>query len=791
MSQSNPNPGPFDVFLCHNSADKPEVREIAKKLRGQGFNPWLDERDIPAGKSWLEVLDKQIDTIKAAAIFIGDSGIGRWQKEEIQAFLQQEKDRGCVVIPVVLPSATKEPKILNFLRNRQLVDLRKTVPDPYGQLKNAINRKESVDPVNTESLLELSSDNADKLNQAYKEGRRLYTRLVTPPDQEQLAQLRILLNHVQSHWVDGVLTESLHHEVSIALGKVLKEKAVEPRWEFYAPLPNTLRELLLRDRNITTLFDATELLLILGEPGSGKTTTLLELAKGLIDRAKDDPTERVPIVLNLSSWEQTKSLEEWIAAELSGKYQVSELIARAWLEKDYLVPLLDGLDELSTAVQVACVAAINAFIENHRPPGLVVCSRLAEYEWLPERLTFNGAICLEPLKPEDVDHFLETRRTQLAGLQQAVNVDPVLRELAQTPLMLDIMSLACAGVSKEALISDKGDTLEVRREHIFHLYVDRMFERKESKSSTFTKEKIIGWLSWLARTMKAQSRSVFTVEELRPSWLNSRAKIWTYSTVVALNRGMLGALIAGVIAWMFDMEVIGFGLLVGLGAIVGLASGLNVGLSNEICLIEAMPWKSMEFCKASIVGISLGLFYALVRGKLNCSNGHEILNIFPCWLLVGLSVGLPVLLFTVFGRLVAGLSDKGISTKVSPNQGITLSLKNGLVALLIVGLSFGVPVGIASGLLRGPSGGLAGVLLGVLLGGFDRGVTAVVQHYALRLILWLTGSTPLRFIPFLDHCANLILLKKVGGGYIFVHRILLEYFAGLPSQSPETSSREK
>jgi hypothetical protein len=36
---------------------------------------------------------------------------------------------------------------------------------------------------------------------------------------------------------------------------------------------------------------------------------------------------------------------------------------------------------------------------------------------------------------------------------------------------------------------------------------------------------------------------------------------------------------------------------------------------------------------------------------------------------------------------------------------------------------------------------------------------------------------------FLDHCARLILLKKVGGGYIFIHRMLLEYFAEMTSSN--------
>jgi hypothetical protein len=38
---------------------------------------------------------------------------------------------------------------------------------------------------------------------------------------------------------------------------------------------------------------------------------------------------------------------------------------------------------------------------------------------------------------------------------------------------------------------------------------------------------------------------------------------------------------------------------------------------------------------------------------------------------------------------------------------------------------------------------------------------------------------PLRYVRFLDHAARLNLLHKVGGGYIFIHRSLQEYFAPL------------
>ncbi|GER86559.1 hypothetical protein KDW_07210 [Dictyobacter vulcani] len=40
---------------------------------------------------------------------------------------------------------------------------------------------------------------------------------------------------------------------------------------------------------------------------------------------------------------------------------------------------------------------------------------------------------------------------------------------------------------------------------------------------------------------------------------------------------------------------------------------------------------------------------------------------------------------------------------------------------------------------------------------------------------------PLNVVHFLDDIAEHILLQKVGGGYIFMHRLLLEYFVGIPT----------
>jgi eukaryotic-like serine/threonine-protein kinase len=122
---------------------------------------------------------------------------------------------------------------------------------------------------------------------------------------------------VNETWVDGVLRNSLYNEALISLGKRPIDEAVEPPWKHVVELSTQRGQLLLQDRRITTIFDATGMLLILGEPGSGKTTTLLDLAANLLTRAKADAKERVPIVLNLSNWKKKQPLVEWIVAAKS------------------------------------------------------------------------------------------------------------------------------------------------------------------------------------------------------------------------------------------------------------------------------------------------------------------------------------------------------------------------------------------------------------------------------------------------------------------------------------------
>ena len=54
----------FDVFLSHNSADKPEVLKLATKLKDMGFNPWLDAWHLVAGEQWLPAIEPALQRLR-------------------------------------------------------------------------------------------------------------------------------------------------------------------------------------------------------------------------------------------------------------------------------------------------------------------------------------------------------------------------------------------------------------------------------------------------------------------------------------------------------------------------------------------------------------------------------------------------------------------------------------------------------------------------------------------------------------------------------------------------------
>jgi len=147
-SPSEPDrPKPFDVFLCYNSKDKPTIRAIAAQLKHRGISYWLDEEQLPPGCYWLDTQERDMSELKAVAVFVGQNGIGKWQRLEISIFLQEFVEHHIPIIPVFLADAPQETNLLKFLKLFTWVDFRLTDPDPLEQLiRGIIHPQLNADP---------------------------------------------------------------------------------------------------------------------------------------------------------------------------------------------------------------------------------------------------------------------------------------------------------------------------------------------------------------------------------------------------------------------------------------------------------------------------------------------------------------------------------------------------------------------------------------------------------------------------------------------------------------------
>ncbi len=119
----------FDVFLSHNSTDKPIIREIGKGLQRRGLNVWLDEWELAPGTQWQAHLEEAIENTRSAAIFVGADGFGPWEQTESRACVSQFVSRGLPVIPVKLPGFPAAKELPLFLFQFTMVDLSEGVTE--------------------------------------------------------------------------------------------------------------------------------------------------------------------------------------------------------------------------------------------------------------------------------------------------------------------------------------------------------------------------------------------------------------------------------------------------------------------------------------------------------------------------------------------------------------------------------------------------------------------------------------------------------------------------------------
>jgi hypothetical protein len=149
-------------------------------------------------------------------------------------------------------------------------------------------------------------------------------------------------------------------------------------------------------------------LVVLGEPGAGKTALAILLTLGML--AVREVGGPVPVLLPVSSWDPVReSLDDWIVRTLAVPYYNGrEEIPRTLMGHGLLLPVLDGLDEIPEPARRSAVRAINHVIGAERP--IAVTCRAAEYEDLIRGgapvLRRAPVIEVSPVLPEDVIAYL-------------------------------------------------------------------------------------------------------------------------------------------------------------------------------------------------------------------------------------------------------------------------------------------------------------------------------------------------------------------------------------------------
>jgi transcriptional regulator with XRE-family HTH domain/DNA polymerase III delta prime subunit len=489
-----------------------------------------------------------------------------------------------------------------------------------------------------------------------------------------------MLNRVQSRWISG-FQDHVSNGPFITLNLQLRPDAVASLWRTRNQEPYASVLTMPANMHIVEIYDEVDgELLILGEPGAGKTTMLLELTRELGERCRRNETLPIPVIFHLSGWAEKKApLTDWLAEELNLKYQVPLKIAQRWISNDQILPLLDGLDEVEQAVRTICVEAINIYRQNHGFLPMVVCCRTSDYNSLPEHLVLGMAVEVQPLTLQQIDAYISMSNKDLTTMRKALQADPGLQEIVSTPLMLTILaSNVQGGATEDAQILQSSRSIAL--EH----YVERLLRKETTQRPRLTAQQIKQWLSWLAWQMVQHNQAEFYIERMQPDWIeNSHQRHQYQRTVVRTVMGIQCIVSGALVAWLkggLKNGVVGSG-----NGILGLFGG---GSGNSM-----LGWMSPGIGGGSQGGASLIVILGIVIWLVTILVGSPSLpRITPraIWqglfsgLLAGLALGIPVSIIGIpFFALFGGLQ-----------HGISYGLGIGFFLGILVGLLRGLGVGL-------------------------------------------------------------------------------------------------
>ncbi|MEW2623762.1 NACHT domain-containing protein [Streptomyces sp. NPDC048106] len=554
-------------------------------------------------------------------------------------------------------------------------------------------------------------------------------------------------------------------------------------------------------------------LVILGEPGAGKSIAALRLGLRLLERR--GPTDRVPVILPLASWDPVETgLWRWAAQrlttehpELSAPTGFGTVLAEEVAKPERLLLILEGLDEMPAERRAVALRTLNESLDEHT--HLVVTSRTDEYRNTVRRadvLSGAAAVTLQPLTVRKLSEYLRTstRRRRADGTPQWEPVlgrirdgdDPHarrLRAVLSSPLMLGL----ALGVYGET-DSDPAELLDAAafpsrariEKHLIAQFVPAVYTAPPDvgRPSRRRAEDAERHLSRLAQD--AARHGVPGGELAWWRWYSEQAKAAT-AVAVTLVYGAAVALTAalpphGTIRW-WGMTLPPWGALALLGVLPLLVALVDVyatePLPARLQLRRRMPtiaWRAA----GSGTGVCFAWLTNIPSEKDPYPTGFPV----PVAIMLGILFVMraaPSMTTDVTSATPRSLlrADRVASLALAVNHSVTGPRRWCLEAVVLLPiLVFHTWSDHAGAEVTGPAQWVtvvSGVLVITVLQGITN--TAWGRHAAARVVLAATGRLPWRTMAFLEDAHVRGVLRQTGGVFQFRHARLQEH---LISEAP-------
>jgi hypothetical protein len=127
----------YDVFLSHNSQDKPRVRRLAEELRAAGLRVWFDEWVLKPGDDIYLVIERGLEAARTQVLCLSPTALGSdWVTLERGTVLFRDPtNAGRRFIPLLLadcelPDALRRHKYVDYRRESKAAGPRRNRPRP-------------------------------------------------------------------------------------------------------------------------------------------------------------------------------------------------------------------------------------------------------------------------------------------------------------------------------------------------------------------------------------------------------------------------------------------------------------------------------------------------------------------------------------------------------------------------------------------------------------------------------------------------------------------------------------